>query len=127
MQTLTSQLVKKNWSQKRIFCHLVSFVLVAEALGNMDWFFLLNEEKQYEKHMVLGDADDNQLHWSTRDVEFPSISPVQTMDGIYSARFVNLACLVVLNMHSCNFQGTIFVVWSEMYGRKPPASFEKYV
>ncbi len=79
----------------------MSFVLVAEALGNMDWFFLLNEEKQYEKHMVLGDADDNQLHWSTRDVEFPNISPVQTMDGIHSARFVNLACLVVINMYLC--------------------------
>lgn len=101
MQTLTSQLVKKNRSQKGHFCHLVSFVLVAEALGNMDWFFLLNEEKQYEKHMVLGDADDNQLHWSTRDVEFPNISPVQTMDGIHSARFVNLACLVVINMYLC--------------------------
>ncbi len=64
----------------------------------MDWYFLLNEEENYEPHYVLGTPDPNRLHGSgvtVRSVAFTVPSPVQTVDGIHAATFVNKACLWV--------------------------------
>ncbi len=85
------------FEQKVLSCNLLCPVihLAAEALGNLDLYFLLNEEKIFEPHPILGNPDNDELHQGTRDVEFSLISPVQTFDGMYSTRLMEKACLQV--------------------------------
>ncbi len=71
------------------------YMLEAEALGDMDWFILLNEERLFDPHEALGTPNSAEHNWSTRDIVFPSISPVQSFDGTHAARLVNKACLLI--------------------------------
>ncbi len=58
----------------------------------MDWFILINEEKLFDPHEILGEPDTN---WQPDDLAFLSPSPVETYDGMYSGRFKHPVCLVV--------------------------------
>ncbi len=63
----------------------------------MDWFILINEEKLFDPHEILGEPDNN---WLPDDLAYLSPSPVETYDGMYSGRFKYPVCLVV----RCQFQ-----------------------
>ncbi len=61
----------------------------------MDWFFLLNEEGAYDPHHALGEPDQTLLSGGARSVVFNVPSPVQTVDGVHAATFLDGACLWV--------------------------------
>ncbi len=91
----------QKWSVLSRINQLCRFFPGEQALGDMDWFFLINEEKRFEVHPELGSADLDELYSGTRNVAFPGTSPVQTIDGIHSMTFLNKACIVVCNtMHA---------------------------
>ena len=89
------------------------YYLGAEALGDMDWYILLNEERLFDPHVDLGTPDDLQLNFGNRDITFPSISPVQSFDGTHAARLIDNACLLVRK--GGQVQNCMFTYWVDHF------------